>query len=369
MKSTYAIRFYCKQSKADKYGLARVQVSIIINGERAFINLPMKFKPDEFKRQRKSVKDNPVNSYCNAIERRLNEINQELTERGIPLTAEILKDYFQNGGVAKIYTLNDLFTDALMIQQERVGSDLTEDTFNRYKKARDFFYKFNQVKPETPARMITKEHFLKVQIGLNKTYDPATSCNYLQKLKAMFKYAFACGNIPSDPFFGLKINKGIKDTVLFLTPSELNQIRAKEMPNERLERVKDIFLFSCYTGLAFSDLKLLTPEDFKENEKGQVYIEKHRKKSGVKFTTVLLQDAWEIGRKYNYQLPNSNRKIKIGGMNWKIIPRQNPTIIGRSIMNPKKTVMMIGKKNRNRIGAMIGENTNLVSSKSCPDAF
>lgn len=81
------------------------------------------------------------------------------------------------------------------------------------------------------------------------------------------------------------------------------------MPNERLEKVRDLFLFQCYTALSYCDMELLEPADFQTNGEGVLFIEKKRKKTGIPFLVVLLPDALEIAKKYEFQLPTiSNQK-------------------------------------------------------------
>ena len=76
-----------------------------------------------------------------------------------------------------------------------------------------------------------------------------------------------------------------------------------QKPNERLDRIKDLFLFQCYTGLSYCDMELLEPKDFQSNEAGMVYLRKKRKKTGVLFFIVLLPEALNIAKKYSLHLP------------------------------------------------------------------
>jgi site-specific recombinase XerD len=130
----------------------------------------------------------------------------------------------------------------------------------------------------------------------------------MTRLKTVVKFAISNGKLQKDPFAEIKINKGEKE-VEFLTETELKVIRLKKLHNERLEKVRDLFLFQCFTGLAYVDLAELTKEDYQKNELGQIFIRKRRSKTGVPFTTILLEDAIKIAEKYDYELPVlSNQK-------------------------------------------------------------
>ena len=89
---------------------------------------------------------------------------------------------------------------------------------------------------------------------------------------------------------------------MFLTESEIHRIQSKRMVG-RLEKVRDLFLFQCFTGLSYSDMANLTKDDFNVNNKGQVYVKKTRQKTGVLYLVVLLDDAKRIAEKYDYSLP------------------------------------------------------------------
>lgn len=310
-RQTHNIAFYCRPSEMDIHGKAPVIISISINGDRQFIQTQVKECPEEFKKAMESKRSHPIKDRCKVLERKLNDLEDEMMMANIPLTATGLKQYFKRGGVNQVYTLNDLFTEYLSIQNKRVGVNLTKDTYNRYVKASKYFLELNHLSGEEPATIATNQHALNMQAELNKIYDLATSCNYLQKAKTFFKYAFESGKIAVQPFASIHIAKGDKDDAIkYLTESQIDQIRQAKMPNERLERVRDAFLFACFTGLGFADIAALEPEDYLVNSRGMTYIHKRRIKTGVMFTTVLLQDALSIAQKYDYQIPiSSNQKF------------------------------------------------------------
>ena len=114
---------------------------------------------------------------------------------------------------------------------------------------------------------------------------------------------------------GFKICRKEKE-VEFLTQEEVDRIRQAKMPSDNLERVKDLFLFQCYSALSYCDMSALRPSDFQKNEYGYIYINGERLKTKVKFVAILFEDAITIAQKYDYNLPtisnqryNTNLKI------------------------------------------------------------
>lgn len=302
-KQTFEIGFLCRESKANRFGNAPIEMSIVINQKRTYLRLQMKCKPEEFKIAMKGKGFSEIQEYCTDARKKVDTLVLEMARKDIPLTAEMLKQFFQNGGVSSEYTLGNLFDEYIGLLKKREGRDLSHDTFNRYVKTTIMFMEHNNLTKETPAKMVGLNHLLNYQAELNKTLDPATSCNYLQKIKTIFKYGFETGKLPSNPAYGLKIDKGVKDTVLWLTPEELDKIKNHKFKIDRLQKVADTFLFSCYTGLSIGDIQSLTKEDYQLNKYGQYFINKQRIKTGVRFCTILLDESEAIARKYDFQLP------------------------------------------------------------------
>ena len=96
--TTFNVSFYCRNSKVNTKGLAPIELTIIVNGERTIITLPRKENPQEFKAAVSSKRNNPIKEYLEATRKRLNAITTELMEEGEALTAATLKEYFMYGG-------------------------------------------------------------------------------------------------------------------------------------------------------------------------------------------------------------------------------------------------------------------------------
>lgn len=303
-RETFSIRFQCREQKKNVAGLSPIEMVIIINGERTIIKLPMKAEPEEF---RKGTKE--ITEYLLEQRKRVDRCLTLMLKDDVELTASNLKSYLKNNtGSPKTYTIGILFDEYLSLLKKRLGRDLTKDTYNRYEKTTVMFMEHNVLTASFPAKDVTLEHFKIYQASLNERLDPATSCNYLQKIKTIFKYAFETGKIPSNPAFGLKIDKGVKNEILYLTDEELKKIENHQF-GKRLQEIADVFLFSCYTGLSFADIATLEEGDFKTHESGYTYVEKTRQKTGVKFLAILLGNSDKILKKYNYRLPiKSNQR-------------------------------------------------------------
>ena len=301
MRITSSIQFYCRNSKRDKNNLSPVEVSIIICGDRKFISLPFKCDPSEFNRKRKPKY---IQDYIDTQRVRLATAMSELATNGQPVTPETIKLYVKSGGIQS-YTIESLFDDYLGLIKQRVGKTLTQDVYDKYVWVRDLFYKY--IDKGSECTKITPAVIQGFYISLQTKYQDSTSGGYMVKLKSVIRYGIDNGHIKINPFQNIKISKGTKE-IETITISQLQAIiDHKFVP--RVQKVADLFIFSCGSGLSYCDVMALKPEDFVEKD-GKLCIFKERQKTGVKFYSVLTPWAVDIYNKYGGNFHKiSNQKV------------------------------------------------------------
>ena len=279
-------------------------MTIIINGKRVCLTLPRKEDPKQFQKLIASKKMNPLKEYLEEMYQKVLTAQTDLMKQGVQADPIHLKEYIQNGCTTS-YTVEDLFTEYLKILSKRVGINLTAPVYRKYEIVRNLFYQ--HISKEKQVTEITKSTIADFYAELNRKYESTTSAAMMVKLKTIIIFAVDNGKLGCNPFNGIKISKRTKE-VEYLTERELDTIKSKSF-NGRLEKVKDLFLFQCYTGLAYVDMANLSKEDFQFNDNGQIFIKKSRVKTGIGFLTVLIDEAVEIIRKYDFELPVlSNQK-------------------------------------------------------------
>ena len=308
VRNTANVSFYCRESKKNKDGLAPIELSLVINGKRCFIQLPRKEAPADFKRDLNSKKDNDLKDYLRSIRVRLNEIVTTFLRDGEALTAAALRDYFKTGGYV-LYTVGDLFDDFMRILAKRVDVDLKPKTYRKYEIARDKFYKI--LPPTEPVSAITHAVIMDYQASMNQYLDYVTTNGYCQRVKTVVQFGIDNGRMKVNPFSGIKLRKGEK-SVQFLTEEEVEKIRTTDFHNESLNKVRDLFVFQAASGLSYTDMAKLVPTDFQVTEDGQYYIHDKRNKTGVYYTAVILEEGVEVLKRYNFRLPIiTNHKVNI----------------------------------------------------------
>lgn len=307
-RNTANVSFYCRESKKNKDGLAPIELSLVINRKRCYVQLPRKEDPAQFKRELMSKNWSDLKDYLSAIRTRLNEIETIFVRDGQALTAESLRAYFKTGGYV-LYTVGDLFSDYMGILAKRVGRDITPKTYRKYEIARDKFYKI--LPPSEPVSAITKAVILDYQASMNQYLDYVTTNGYCQRVKTIVQFGIDNGKIKVNPFMGIRLRKGEK-SVQFLTEEEVEKIRTTDFHNESLNRVRDLFVFQAASGLSYTDMAKLVPSDFQQAPNGQYYIHDKRNKTGVFYTAVILEEGVEILKKYSFKLPIlGNHKLNV----------------------------------------------------------
>ena len=297
MRTTFNLAFVCRKSKMNRKGLAPVELSIIINGERTYLSLPRKENPNEFQMLVDSNKSNELKDYLSEVTCRVQSKQTEMMQKDIPITASNLKEFLQKG-CCDSYTVKDLFEEYFAILKKRIGVNLSYGVFQKYERARDLF--FQHTSPNTQLRTITNASIADFYVDISRTYKKSSAAGIMTRLKTVILFAFNNGKIDINPFNQVRITKQVED--------ELKRMGRKKFSIDRIAKVRDVFLFQCYSGLSYVDVAGLTKEDIQKA--GSTYfINKKRVKTGIEYTAVILPEGVKILEKYDFVLPVlSNQK-------------------------------------------------------------
>jgi site-specific recombinase XerD len=306
-KQSIAVLFYIRKAKSTRSKMAPIYMRITVNGQRAEISLQRdvevnKWNPAAGMVTGSSEAAKSLNQYITYWRQRTYDAQESLIKDGRLATAAAIK-LLLTGGSANQKTLMEVFTfhnDRLL---ERVGIDHSPATHVRYQTTKGHVLEFMQAKYGTSDIYLSHlgngfaADFYHYLITIRKC-NPNTSAKYVKNLKRITRYAMLNEWITRDPFMGFSpavkpVERG------FLTMEELELIEAKKMVSPRLEQVKDLFIFACYTGLAYIDVANLKPENISKGINGSLWINTHRQKTNVPSNIPLLAKAAEIIEKYH----------------------------------------------------------------------
>lgn len=294
----YDFNFICRPSKADKNGLSPIELSIIINSQRTYVSLPLKVNADDFRKKMASRRNNEILEYTSNVRTLLNKYCSDMMVKGVTVTAASLKEYFKNGGSVAVYKLSDLIEEFLSLHRKKSEVGLiTNKSFRKYELDMSKFIEFMGDVDIATIKPINIEDF---KLELSKTYEPTSVSGILGRIKGAFIYAVNNGKIRLNPFNQIVIGKNYKE-VEKLDDYDVEKIEAKDFCIERLNKVRDMFLFQIYTGLSYSDMIQIEESDIKFND-GMHYVRKPRQKTGIIFFTVLDDNAMNILKKYDFNM-------------------------------------------------------------------
>lgn len=287
-RQTFAVRYYCRDSKKNRQGMAPVELSIIVNGQRVFLSLPRKMKPSDFEKAVTSRQGNDTKQFLSIYEAKVNNAVTEIVTRNESVTAQRVKDYML-GNVCHSYTLRKAILSHLTLMSERTRSEITLDCYRRYEVTYEDLVKHIGDKP---INEITAGDMLSYRTKVVNSHQASTAYGYMARCKTLFKHCVDNGWLKVNPMNGIKTPKGEKK-IEILTEEEYEAIRDKRFDIPRLEKVRKLFVLACNCGLAYADLMLLKADDVREKD-GVRYIQKCRKKTGVEYTAVILEDGIDI---------------------------------------------------------------------------
>jgi integrase/recombinase XerD len=198
--------------------------------------------------------------------------------------------------------------------EKLIGIDFNKLSWSRYVESRrkvalfiTKFYKRKDVRlKDLDLKFIQDlEYFFKTVLKLKQ----ATVYRSIQRVKKIIQFAISENYLQKDPFHLYK-NKKYKTVIVYLTDEELKQLEKHTFSQPRLQQVKDLFIFCCYTGLAYAEMSNLTTKNIEIGFDGKEWIQMIRKKTNRKISIPLLPKAKDILDKYNDVLPViSNQKF------------------------------------------------------------
>ena len=228
-------------------------------------------------------------------------MEREMIQDGLEITYQSFKEKW-SGADEKSHMLLEVFKQHNDEVAQLAGKDFAAATLKRYttslRHTRNFIAWKYKV-PDIDIRKLNYEFISNYAFWLKsiRNCNHNSSMKYLTNFKKIVLICLKNGWINKDPFIGFKLSKHEVERP-FLTDLELNQIALKQFSSNRLNYVKDIFLFSCYTGLAYVDVKKLKRSEIAVGVDGEKWIFTKRQKTDTPSRIPILPVAEELMNKY-----------------------------------------------------------------------
>lgn len=305
MKDYPTTRFvFDRKKNATRTKDALIQIEVLLNGKKKYISTGVRVYVHEWDEKKHIVRRNDAARLNKEIETRKYAIDSYIDSckaGKAEFSFEMLGTGSTNGNLSNRTTFIDWVADR--IERRR---DIRETTKKTHRKLPTSLLEYGKM---TTFSDVTKANVRDYYEWLQNRKTPngerivqSTVWSYMKFLKVYVHEAMARDLILSDPFIGLKVKKGEAEQYRWLSEDELRKIESTEITNKSLDRVRNLFLLQCYTGLAYTDLMDLSIGKIEKDDEDE-YIIGRRIKTHEEYIILLIPKAKEILEKYEYQIP------------------------------------------------------------------
>lgn len=321
MNNRFSILFYLKSGSLCKDGKTSIYLRITVDGKRCEISIKRKIDPAKWNSISGKLKGHGqeafhINKYIDSIRTKLYKIQEKFILEDKPFTALMIKNKFLNKGDER-KTLLQIFEQHNNQIEKLVGKSYSYGCYNRYVRTSNHLKNYIQNEYHTDDIFVQDvdlkfingfEYFLKIKDVGNQN----TVTKYLTNFKKIIRIAYANDWINKDPFFHWKAKWETVERN-FLSESDIQKLIKKELRLPRLDLVKDIFVFSCFTGLAYVDVQKLSKNDIVIGIDGERWIKTKRAKTNTRSNIPILPTAEAILEKYrgHSDIINSDKVLPI----------------------------------------------------------
>ena len=310
-RKTFFVSFFLRRDRVMKNGTAPIMARISVNGIAREVYTQCRTPVDKWDtaKGRATGRDKlayEVNAYIDDFRAKVVEIYRTLQAEGFEGNAFEIKERLQSHGKQAKMFLEEL-TLYCEKRQKEVGVRITQLTSNKYYRLCRYLREYTKQECKKDDIRLSAVSYGYLD-GFNTYLQTAHRChhngavNILDCLRNFMLYCLRNEWIEKNPFKNYKLKEVAPPPKEHLSKKEIELLMEKQMPNLRLENVRDIFVFCCLTGLAFADVKELKREHLTTDEQGNMWIHKPREKTAVMSTIPLLKQPKAILQKYAFDL-------------------------------------------------------------------
>ena len=306
MKSNFHLLFYLRKQKNFKGGPMAIYMRITVNGKRADMSAGRECDPAKWNSQAGRAigtkeETRALNNYLDSLQTKVRNAHQTLIDTKQRITTESLQNQF-NGKAEKSRYLMQLFTEHNAKVKALIGNGFEANTLKGYNTSEKHLTAFLQKEygktdieiSQLDYAFITGfEFYLKAECKCSGV----SAAKYIKHLKKIVNHCIANSWLTINPFVNYKSTAKAKERT-YLTQPELDSIANKKLSIERLQQVRDIFVFCCYTGLSYADVKKLKRSEIAIGMDGERWIFTSRQKTDTSSRIPILPVALEILDRY-----------------------------------------------------------------------
>lgn len=319
-----SVLFLLDKVKTNKQGKCPIKCRITYNGARKPFATGLFITPNHWNSKLQQAKppnedNNYINNQISLIKQKINQAFLYLQVNNDKIVVEDIYKQFKGVKLDKELGLIEVYNQYNQRIKKLVGIEIQLVTYNKYLESMRHLSSFIIWKYKTKEIMLKDlnfnfildyEYYLKTERKLQQS----TLNKAIQRFRKVLSYAINQNYLQKDPFANYKQTR-LKKEVVYLTTEELQSLEKYVFSQIRLEQVKDMFIFCCYTGLAYNEMAKLEPKHIIIGFDGNKWIQMTRDKTNKLISVPLLQKSTTIIEKYQnqettYLLPRiSNQKF------------------------------------------------------------
>lgn len=308
-KTNFRVSFFLKKAKLLKNGEASVAMRITVDGQRVENNIRKSILPNLWNQSKERAKGTStaavdLNRFIEDVRIRIHQIVTELQQTGAEINPLIVQQRFYGVGQVRKQerTILQVIQEHNDEAKQLIGKDFVEITWRRYETMKRYLGELIKHKygvDDLPLSDFTGEVIRAYEVYLKTEKDLCqnTLIRYMKALKKITNRCLANDWIQKDPFAGIKFREEPTEPE-FLTLEEVDRIYNCNPGSKRLEVIRDMFLMSAFTGLAFTDVSQLTEDHIVTDNDGNKWIRKPRQKTKQMSNIPLLDVPLAIIEKY-----------------------------------------------------------------------
>jgi site-specific recombinase XerD len=320
MSTGIKIYLFVYKAKTNKKGVAPILLRLKYQNQTEQLFTGLKIQPKNWNKEKCIVKPGEpefkiMNEHLNDLKIKAHQQFSIMFQNENVYLREII-DHFKGKETGPLLLL-ELAKNYNLKLKGRVGIDYKIATYKKYQITEQKLIAFIKSFGKSDIRLkdLSNEFIVDFNTFMKQHYgnDQNTTCKHLKNLKTYIKYAVSKGWLLKSPFNDFRITYKPKEKP-YLSMNELLQLERHEFNVPKLELVKDLFLFQCYTGLSFSDLMELKGINLTTGIDRNYWIIKNRLKTDVRSAIPLLPKALIILNKHNSNYLNnlSESLFKVG---------------------------------------------------------
>ncbi|MEO8254634.1 MAG: site-specific integrase, partial [Flavobacterium sp.] len=307
-KEKITILFVISANKTNQKGLCPLNCRITLNKERKQFTTGLFVNPNywENKLQKVNTQDANykfINAQIEQIQIKINNIALVIQIQGADYTLDNIYNKYIGVEIKKKEYVLSYYKQYLSKIKKLVGLEIKDNTYNKFVYVGNHleaFLKWKFKKTDFPLQELNLQflddfdYYLKTE----KKHEQITINKTIQRLRTPIKQAISEGYLDRDPFI-LHKSKTVRKTVIFLNAEELKIVEQTVLQQKRLSTIQDLFIFCCYTGLAYCEMANLEKKHIQIGFDDVNWIQMKREKTQRQISIPILPKAQEIIDKYS----------------------------------------------------------------------